>query len=297
MDNQEKALRLKIDDNLSDAIIIFNSKTGNIKYTNSCAKKLSSNATNISSVFNSSYDLLLAVKNKLQKSDKVELKYRKDGRYIKSIFSQYSDTLMFCVCTDTTDVELQNKNAVRVSKIESMELMASGIAHDFNSILSGIVLNTELLLLYENNDWAKAKRSIKLIKNMVENAKGIVSRLRSISKGIDPKFETVLDFSNLIKDIVEFSSKGCPVSIKFNSHFKGLKANVDKALITQLINNLIVNSIDAVKKSSIKIITVTISEFMHKTEFLHYGLTPDSTYIKISVSDTGMGIPEEIRRR
>ena len=187
----------------------------------------------------------------------------------------------------------------RTQKMESLGLMAGGIAHDLNNILSGIVSYPELILMDLPED-SKLRKPIETIKESGMRAADVVSDLLTVARGV----ATSKEVSNLNTLIEEYLSSADHQQVETMHSFITFKTKFDSDLlnvrcspthIKKSLTNLITNASEAIEGSG----TVTIStENRHLDEPLRgYEDVRKGEYAVLTVSDDGPGISaDELER-
>ena len=183
----------------------------------------------------------------------------------------------------------------RLKKMESLGLLAGGVAHDLNNVLSGIVSYPELLLLDLPED-SKLREPIETIHESGKKAAAIVQDLLTVARGVAVRRET-LNLNSIIcrylqsPEYKELLHSQPTVTIKTNLdqdilNIKGSSVHVEKTIM-----NLVSNASEAIETSG----TVTISTMncyvekpIHGYNDVHIG-----RYVVLSVEDNGTGISDE----
>lgn len=174
---------------------------------------------------------------------------------------------------------------IRSHKLESLMLLAGGIAHNFNNILTSILGNIALARITSPDKimdrLAEAEKAALL-------AKELSQELLNFAKGVDPIKKTVSS-ADMIWDSVALFCSGlksvCDVSITDDVW----PINADPGQIHQVLHNLIINADHAMPdggKICIRCENTCISA--DDAQPLRKG-----NYVKIAVHDQGIGIPEE----
>ena len=185
---------------------------------------------------------------------------------------------------------------VRLKRMESLALLAGGVAHDLNNILSGIVVYPELLLM-DKNLTKKQRELLKSIIDAGERAARVVEDLLDVTRTIHFKTE-IINLNDLIKEFlnsIEFKNllnvnKEITVETDFEKNLYLIEGS--KVHITKAIMNLISNAIDSIEdKGKIKISTKNLNI---KTSIKNFMEIPPNKYAIIEIEDTGKGIPVEI---
>lgn len=197
---------------------------------------------------------------------------------------------------DITERKKLEEQFLQAQKLEAIGKLAGGIVHDFNNLLTSIIVNSDLLLSHYNPG-EPLYDEIKTIKESGERAGQLTRRLLAFTRKqvIDP---VVIDLNEIINGMRKMlaSLMGREIRQVFNlePNLKWIK--VDFSQIEQVILNLVINARDAMPGGgtlSISTKNITIDEKKRKElpEF------KAGEYVLISVSDTGIGMPPEIAER
>ncbi|MFC1650321.1 PAS domain S-box protein [Candidatus Latescibacterota bacterium] len=188
---------------------------------------------------------------------------------------------------DITERKKFEEEQTKASKLESIGILAGGIAHDFNNILAAILGNVSLAKISLDDK----KESLELLTEAEKaslRAKDLTQQLLTFSKGGAPVKETT-ELTELIKDTVKFSLRGSNVGHRFTISRDLWNANVDKGQISQVIGNLAINAQQAMPNGG----TVNIKAGNVKISSSDILPLANGNYVKISLKDSGIGIPEE----
>ncbi len=180
----------------------------------------------------------------------------------------------------------------RSKKMESLGLLAGGVAHDLNNVLSGIVSYPELILMDLSED-SKLRKPIETIQESGHRAAAIVQDLLTVARGVAVIKET-LNLNDIISDYLnspEFSKLkqfNSSVSIKDNLSSDLLNIDGSTVHIRKVIMNLVSNASEAVEGDGNVIIS---TENRYVDEPLRgYDDVEIGEYAILSVSDDGTGI-------
>jgi len=181
-------------------------------------------------------------------------------------------------------------------KMEAVGQLAGGIAHDFNNLLTIIKGYSQLSLLdLKENDplWG----NIQEIQKATHRATDLTRQLLAFSRRqiLDLK---VLDLNTLLKDLDKMLRRIIGEDIELtNLLTENLgRVKIDPGQFEQMILNLAVNARDAMPsggKLTIETANVELDEEYART---HISVTP-GPYVRLSVSDTGVGIPMEVKEK
>ena len=192
---------------------------------------------------------------------------------------------------DITEKMKLEQELLRAQKLESVGRIAGGIAHDFNNILTSIMGNIALVKLDPEVKGSTDQR-LTDAENAVLRAKNLTQELLTFSEGGEPVKE-VSSLEEMVRSSTEFTLSGAKVQSRMDFD-KGLwMAEVDKGQFRQVINNIVLNAVEAMPFRG----SLTIKgENVHLTT--NQGLPlPPGDYVRLVISDTGVGIsPENMSR-
>ena len=189
--------------------------------------------------------------------------------------------------------KLQEK-LVRSEKMEAIGTLAGGIAHDFNNLLMGIQGRVSLLLFDINSSHPHFEH-IKGIEEIVENAANLTKQLLGFARG--GKYEVKpTDINMLVQKSAEmFGCTRKEIAIYIKCKEDICIAEVDKNQIEQVLLNLYLNAWQAMPDGGelyIKIENVPVDD-----DFTRFNGVEPGNYIKISITDTGVGIDKSIQKK
>lgn len=216
----------------------------------------------------------------------------KDGRRIPvDISSRLVDfeggKAIVSVCRDITERKRLEQEHLRIQKLESLGVLAAGIAHDFNNLLTGIKGNISLVPL---EDAPKVREKLlEEANNATDRAASLTGKLLTFSSGGAPN-KALGSLSRIIRDSAEFSlGKNSLSSCRIDLPDDLWHAEMDSGQIGQVIQNLAINARQAMPEGGvIRIRAENLELPASNIHSLEAGM-----YVRISVSDTGIGIPEK----
>ncbi|MEN8136352.1 MAG: PAS domain S-box protein [Thermodesulfobacteriota bacterium] len=189
--------------------------------------------------------------------------------------------LVFQDITEKLKVEAES---VRLQKLESVGLLAGGVAHDFNNILTAIMNNLTLARLAKDSR-EKLLEKIDATEEAVLKAKELTGQLLTLAKGGAPVKEMIA-IGDLVKDCVEFILRGSNVGSDIAIGEGLWSVEVDGSQMHQVISNLVINADQAMPDGgivSISLVNCTVGP--DDSELVKAG-----RYVKITVRDQGQGI-------
>lgn len=191
----------------------------------------------------------------------------------------------------TQEVELQNrlKNA---QKMEAIGMLAGGVAHDLNNILSGLVSYPDMLLVNRQSD-DPMTQPLQTIKRSGERAAAIVQDLLTLARGgigttaplnLNAIISEYLD-SPEHREIIR-QAEGIIFSVKLDETLCNVRGSA--AHLTKILMNLITNAVEAMPGGGK--LTITTENRQLDKEFVGYEVVPPGSYVVIRLTDTGVGM-------
>ena len=201
-------------------------------------------------------------------------------------------TNFVAVKRDVSREILLEKQLHRSEKMEAIGIMAGGVAHDLNNILSGIISYPELLLLDLPGD-SPLRKPLETIRSSALRAADVVADLLTIARGAAaPK--KVCDLNKLLQEYLESAEVKRPLEtqpgITLHTDLSPdlFTINCSAIHIRKCVLNLFINACEAIDKVG----TVTIStrnRYIDKP-LKGYEEVQRGEYVVLSVVDTGSGI-------
>jgi len=188
---------------------------------------------------------------------------------------------------DLTDRHLLDEHVREVQKLESLGTLAAGIAHDFNNLLLAITGNLSIVLdaLPEDSEHADLLADVD---EAALRAQSLTNQLLTFSTGGHPVRE-IADTRDVILGSAQFMTRGSQAHCEFELADELLNIDADVGQISQVLGNLVVNADQAMPGGGVIDVTARNLEIGRGHET---GLPPGS-YVQISVTDDGEGIPQE----
>ena len=190
------------------------------------------------------------------------------------------------------------KEVQQARKMESLGLVAGGIAHDFNNHLMGILGHAGFLreeLTPGSDGW----KALQLITDSAHRAARLTSQMLSFSGSAAIVPETV-DLDDLLNVEVQRQRTALPEGVEMDLWLSGSlpPVRVDSVQIRQVVNNLILNSVEALGEGGGRVqVRSGVAHLSPETPangFRPFERTPaQGSYAFIQVSDSGCGIESE----
>jgi len=192
------------------------------------------------------------------------------------------------IVEDITDSKRLEKELQKSQKLEAIGILAGGIAHDFNNLLTAILGNISLAKLRIDRP-EKVAELLTGAEKAASRASDLTTQLLTFSKGGAPILRPASAI-DIIKESIGFSFRGsaCQSEYTFPEDLWPVKADVGQ--LSQVIQNIAINAMQAMPEGGI----VTIkAENKIVSKFDNLALA-EGKYIKISITDAGVGISEKI---
>jgi PAS domain S-box-containing protein len=187
----------------------------------------------------------------------------------------------------------------RAQKMESMGLMAGGVAHDLNNILSGIVSYPELLLM-DLPEESPLRKPIETIKESGMRAADVVADLMTIARGVASSKE-VLNLNTVVEEYLKSVEHQ---KLERTHAFVNFKTELEPDLlnmsgspthIKKTLMNLVTNASEAIEGSG-TVVTSTLNRYLDEP-LQGYEDVRMGEYTVLIVSDNGSGIlPQDLER-
>jgi PAS domain S-box-containing protein len=180
----------------------------------------------------------------------------------------------------------------RAQKMESLGLLAGGVAHDLNNVLAGIVTYPELILL-ELPENSNLRKPVKTIQECGNRAVAIVKDLLTIARGVVTA-KTPLNINSVVQEYLsspEFEKLKQfhpSVMVKANLDPQLLNTNGFHVHIRKVIMNLVSNAVEAIEGTGN--VTISTSNRHVDSSPRRYNDTNTGEYAVLAVSDDGSGI-------
>ncbi len=181
-------------------------------------------------------------------------------------------------------------------KMEAIGTLAGGIAHDFNNILGAIIGYGELAL-QESAAHSDLRRYLDNVMHATERAKMLVERILGFSRsGLGDR--ELVNVQSVILETIELLEASLPGGIRLVSKVDAGRAAVvgDATYLHQVAMNLCTNAIHAMARGGVLSVTLERAE-LNEPRTLARGALDPGPYVRLTVADTGDGIPPAVLDR
>jgi len=195
---------------------------------------------------------------------------------------------------DVTEMRDMEKKLNQAQKMESIGTLAGGIAHDFNNLLMGIQGYASLMLLDLDPSHPHYER-LKRIVEQVASGADLTKQLLGFARGgrYEVKTTAMNDIIKKTSSMFGRTKKEITIHLKYGKDLWAVE--VDQGQMEQVFMNLYVNAWQAMPGGG-EIYLETENVLLDDERVLPYAIKPGK-YVKISITDTGMGMDEKTRER
>lgn len=186
-------------------------------------------------------------------------------------------------------LEKANGALFQAQKMEAVGRLTGGVAHDFNNLLA--VLSNGLQVLAMQSRTPLDMKMIEGMRRAIERGAALTQQLLSFARQ-QPLQAEVHDLAALIRDfepmLVRAGTRTASCEVKPSD--QPAFASVDAPRFEAALLNLVVNAVDAMPDGG----TVTIATEVIESRKAPTSVLPAGRYVKVSVADTGTGMPQNV---
>lgn len=203
-----------------------------------------------------------------------------------------SPTSVLCVHTDITERKRLEAQLLRGQRLENLGALAGGIAHDLNNILVPVLMVSDVLRDEVHDEGsrqmldtvkASAVRGSELVKQILSFARGVAGEPAQLNPG------------HLMKDMARLARDTFPRSIRIEVSVPSTLHSImgDATQVHQVLLNLCVNARDALASGGTLRLEASNMDMPPRIP-AGWTRTVAGPFVKLSVSDTGCGIPAAV---
>lgn len=196
-------------------------------------------------------------------------------------------TRIISIARDITERRYLEEDLLRARKLESVGLLAGGIAHDYNNILAVLQGYVDLLKL-DLDPESRAHHRLIAAEQAIRQATELTMHLIVFSQGGAP-IKKLCQIDEIVKDTIQRRFDATPVEKIFFAAEDLRPAEIDEGQIRQVVRNLTMNALEAMPEGGTLRVGVENTVVTGKDRLP----LPEGAYIRISFQDTGSGISKE----
>ena len=199
------------------------------------------------------------------------------------------------VCHDITE-KLQMQNMLAQSrKMEAIGQLAGGVAHDFNNLLTGISGFAEILTFRLPPDSPEHHGASRILQ-AAARASDLTRKMLSFARK-GKMLSSPVDCHHSLQAVVDLLGHSVDRSIRIDTAFQAANATIvgDPTQLENIFLNLAINSADAMADGGILTIATDNVEITEPEQCEFGDTLRPGTYLRARFTDTGCGIPDDIR--
>jgi len=191
--------------------------------------------------------------------------------------------------------EEMQRQLQQAAKMEAIGRLAGGIAHDFNNILGAILGYGELA--QKNLEGRAVRRHVDQVMQAGARGKGLVERILAFSRsGLGERVP--VHVQSVVEETLEILAASLLPQVRLDKRLDAGDTAVvgDATQLHQVAMNLCTNALQAMERGGA--LTVVLDrESVPERRLLSHGTLLPGPYVRLSVSDTGSGIPPAVLER
>jgi signal transduction histidine kinase/ActR/RegA family two-component response regulator len=229
---------------------------------------------------------------------------RKDGRIIQvetsiALHNNPDGTPAWAISSsrDISDRRRLEEQVQQAQKMEAIGTLAGGIAHDFNNVLAAIIGYTELSQ-DESEGNETLKNNLVQVLKAAERAKNLVKQILAFSRK-STSAPMPVQLHLIVREALNLLRSTIPTTIDIKADIATTDDIViaDATQLHQIIMNLCTNAAHAMRQAG-GVLTVTLSAVdIDALSVSAYADIAPGPYVRMSIRDTGVGIPGNIINR
>jgi signal transduction histidine kinase len=193
------------------------------------------------------------------------------------------------------------RQVLHAQKLESLGMLAGGVAHDYNNVLTVIIANAELALL-EQPEGGAARRNIEQVVSAANRSAALTRQMLAYSgRGTFQLVE--IDIGAQLRALREMLAVAAGRKVRLTVSVDDAVPSivVDPAQLDQLVMNLVINAGESITSDSGEVaVAASVGAYAEADFALATYAAADQrpgTYVRIRVRDTGCGMDEGTRLR
>jgi PAS domain S-box-containing protein len=193
---------------------------------------------------------------------------------------------LLLVAKDVTEQRRWEEQLARSEKLSALGKLAMGMAHDFNNLLQAILGHAQLIAAEPTPE--RLAKGLSIIEQAVRDGVETVGRIKRYARRESESRPEPVDLRDVVRQVVEIAwprwahSGRTGAAIRVHQDLQPVPpVSARGAELREVLMNLVLNSVDAMPQGGIIRLTTR----------------REGEWAVLVVSDTGVGIPPELRRR
>ena len=193
---------------------------------------------------------------------------------------------------DITRQTIAERRLLNMSWKENLGMLTMGLAHDFCNIMAGIVALSDTFEAEVAGDKGSLHSSLALIRNTAGQASELAHRIRQLHQGV-PGEKNYHDLNEIVSGMVDVLQKVFTRRVRVQTALAAgqLPVYVDAVELRQVVVNLALNAVEAMPNGGSLVFHTSRHEQAPPERPLQ-GNFPHAPLVRLSVQDTGVGIPD-----
>ena len=200
---------------------------------------------------------------------------------------------ILCIDTDITEQKKMETQFLRAQRLESVGMLAGGIAHDLNNVLAPILMAVGLLQQQCKDQ--DIRHLLEVLETSAQHGAGLIRQVLAFARGVEGERAALQPYL-IVRDVVQLLTETLPRSIALESQVPRelWLVNSSSTQLSQVVMNLCVNARDAIPRGGTILVRARNVEVDEALAAANPGAQA-GPHVLISVADTGSGIPAEVR--
>jgi signal transduction histidine kinase len=195
------------------------------------------------------------------------------------------------IATDKRAKKKLETQFLRIQRLETLGMLAAGIAHDLNNVLAPVSMGAPVLRMLVTDP--RASKLIDALEASANRGSALVRQILTFARGAGGEHRP-LDLAHLADELTRILEQSFPPSITVDSRWPDdlHRVTANPIQMHQVLLNLCVNARDAMPQGG----TLTLRARNAAIEPGSAGIAPGD-YVRIEIADTGTGIPPDVLER
>ena len=210
-----------------------------------------------------------------------------------SLLRMALDTIVYALERDSMEQERARleMHLQRARRMETVGTFSSGIAHNFNNILAGILGHTEMVEEHLDAE-ARPQHNLTAIRRGAERARDLVDQILTFGRRREGRREHVC-IKTLVAEVKSLLAPSLPahVEVKVSESAEAAVVSAEPAQLHQVILNICNNAAQAMDKPGVIQIEIKTCEIREARRITQFEINP-GRFVVVSISDSGRGMDE-----
>lgn len=202
------------------------------------------------------------------------------------------------ISTDITEKKRLEAQFFRAQRLESLGTLASGIAHDLNNVLTPVLAIAKLMQMKHPNLDSQSLAMLQALESSANRGADMVKQILTFARGTEGD-RVLLQVAPLLREVIRVIQQTFPKTIEIRQDIPDVAPGMvfaDPTYLHQILMNLCINARDAMPDGGTLTLSVDTCDVNHVFAQEHLN-AQEGLYLVITVADTGVGIPAELRDR